>query len=385
MKKILILLSLLCLSAQLPAQEAAPPEKAREIAGKLATLMGDLKSKPFTFELDLENPQAIAKGDRGIVIIPAKGLTKKMISSAGKDAVPVGVLWTRGVAPSERGSPADKDKFLTAIFREGSKSIRVSAFHLGIATKDGGRQELLVYGKSADPILRTRLMDMPARQDVPFEVAVFGGDDSGASLLLSMLGKFQAELNITLTDDEVAYAAGKGVGGKAAEAAAILAQHLNKFDHVPAKIQGDGGKADLFEKSGVAILVIPDKRVSFERLSATKSEIALGQLWMKDAAPEVGGVAAPVDEIKRVEIEEGEKRMSLPQFLLTARPAGNGKLELSVYSGGKEPLLTVPFRKTDFGQSLPIELDGEEGGPNRGILALYVVGKYYAEIPVIPE
>jgi hypothetical protein len=200
MKKILSLICVAAFATTITAQDSLPTEKAREIARLLNGYAGELAKPPFRFEPDLQNAQGIAKDNRGMIFIPQKGLKASEVAKAGAEVVPVGMLWSRNVAPTRKGFPADPDQLREVTVSERGKKTAVFAFFVGIGTQEGGRQELLVYGAGQEPLLRSRVLSMPARQDAPVEMAVYG-DDTGAMLLLSLLGKYQAEVDIALVEE----------------------------------------------------------------------------------------------------------------------------------------------------------------------------------------
>ncbi|MFT4688007.1 MAG: hypothetical protein ACKVHO_18075 [Verrucomicrobiia bacterium] len=203
MKTLLSIICVAAIAATVTAQDSLPTEKARELARLLDSHRGDLANPPFKFDPDLQNAQGIAKDSNGMVIIPQKGLKQSDVAKAGSNMLPIAMLWCRNVAPVQKRSPIDVEKFRRVKVSERGQKIEVYAFFLGLATEEGGRQELRVYGAGAEPLLRSLIMTMPSRQDTPIEMAVFG-DDTGATLMLSLLGKYQTELNISIAGETVA-------------------------------------------------------------------------------------------------------------------------------------------------------------------------------------
>jgi hypothetical protein len=390
MKKLITIFAAVSVSVSTFAQEIAPIEKAREIVRLIDAQFGKLPDAPFTVELDLDQPQILVKEPHIGIAIPAKGLNAKTISNAGKVVVPIGMLWFKDLLPADGAIVAPTEETARSVqLVTDKKKVTVHPFFAKVRKNAGGRLELVLYGKSSqEPYLTSRLLPMPSRQDMPIELAAYGGDDTGAILMLSFAGKYQSEIKIVPQESQEEYVSsgkGEGTGSKADKVVRILSQHLNKFKAGHVKIDGNLGQADMFERNDVAALIIPDKGLTAEKLAKIgKKEIPVGQLWLKSLMPEVGGSSPADSDLKLVEVSDGDKSMELPQFLLTARRIGK-KLNLIVYSGAADPLMELPLEQFETGQSLPIELEGEARDNSSGLLSLYVMGKYHAKMIVIPR
>ncbi|MGB0582738.1 MAG: hypothetical protein ACPGVU_23885 [Limisphaerales bacterium] len=390
MKRILLtILSAACI-ANVSAQETAPIAKAREFARILTQKVDQLENKPFTLELDLEQPQVLAKDNRGGMVIPAKGLNADTIAKAGGKLVPVGLLWFRNLLPGSGAIAAADDRDVRSVeLQHDGKAVTMHPFFAGVQKGQRGL-DLVLFGKSSkEPYLKTRLRALPSRQKLPIELAAYPGDDTGAVLMVSIGGKYQAELSIVPHDTDERPVANSSKSGKAsskaAEAAHRLKGHLNDFKAKHVKVAGDPNNADLFEKNGIAVLIIPDKNLSADSLAKVgKKEIPLGQMWMKDLVPDVNGQFPADSDLKQVTLNADGKKHELAQFLLTAQRSGK-KLNLAVYSGAQEPLMAVPLADFETGNSLPIEVEGESRDDSTGLLNLYVLGKYHAKMVVRPD
>lgn len=392
MKKLLTVSLIAALISQVTAQDVVPIEKAREIARLITSKAGKLANPPFEIDLDLDQPQFLGKDSHGGIVIPAKGLTREQIANAGKDTVPVAMVWFRNLMPANGPIVApDKEGARVAEISDGKKIATVHPFFAGVRKNDSGRLELVLFGKSnREPFVSARLLSMPSRQEVPIELAAYGGDDTGAILVMSFVGKYQAEIKIVpheTPDEQIAGSAGpaKHSVSKASEAAHLLGEHLNKFKAKHVRINGDMNQASLFEKNDIAALIIPDKALTADKLnSAGKKEIPVGQLWLKNVAPDVDGRSAADSDLKYVEIRGDNKTVELPQFLLTAKRAGK-QLTLVIYSAEQEPLMALPLESLETRQSLPIELEGAPRDDSSGQLSLYLLGKFHAKMVVRPH
>ncbi len=390
MKKLITIIAAASVSVSAFAQEIAPIGKAREIVRLIDAQFGRLPDAPFAVELDLDQPQILVKEPHIGIAIPAMGLNAQMISNAGKAVVPVAMLWFKDLLPADGAvvAPAEEAARSVQLVTD-KKKVTVHPFFAGVRKNESGRLELVLYGKSAkEPYLKTLLSPMASRQELPIELAAYGGDDTGAILMLSFAGKYRAEIKIVPQESREEYVnsgKGDGTGSKTDKAVGILSQHLNKFKAGHVKIDGDLGQADMFERNDVAALIIPDKGLTADKLAKVgKKEIPVGQLWLKSLLPEVDGSSPADSDLKMVEVSDGDKSMKLPQFLLTARRSGK-KLNLIIYSGAAGPLMELPLEQFETGQSLPIELEGEARDNSSGLLSLYVTGKYHVKMIVIPQ
>ncbi len=387
MKKLLVCLTAFTVTAAAMGQEVMEMEKARQAVRKIAEQAGVLPNPPFKGEPDLDSPQIISKGEIAACILPMKGLADEQIRAATKDVVPVGMLWLRNLAPAAAGiAPVDEKQIRSKVISDGKKTVRLHPYFIGARTGKGDKLELVFFGKGAEPVISVPMTKMPSRHELPLELAAYGGD-GGATLVISLLGKYQAELKIIPNEgNEPEPQPEPKATSKAARAALQLRRFVNDFKNAPLKIDADVEKADMFELKEIGAVIVPHKGLSEKALAALgKGEIAVGQLWMKSIAPSVAGRLAADDELRLVNIEDSSGRsFELPQFLLTAR-SGKGGLELVVYSADKKPLLAVPLKAAKMEQTLPIELEGEGRGEGKGVLSLHLLGKYQAEFEVMPR
>ncbi len=380
MKRFLICLTVLTTSFSALAQEVVELEKARNAVRTISEKVGPLPNPPFKAEPDLDSPQIIRKGDIAAVIIPMKGLTGNQIRDIGKSVVPVGMLWLRNLTPAAAGiAPLEAKQMREVVVSEGNKSVRLHPYFMGARKAKGDKLELAFFGKGSEPVISVPIIKTPSRQELPLELAAFG-DDAGATLLISVLGKYQAELKIIPSEGNEPEPQPVSQAQKAAQ---LLRKFVNDFKSAPLKIDPDIAQADLFEMKEVGALIVPHKGLTAKALAgAGKKEMALGQLWMKTIAPSVGDRVATDKEMRLVTAsDDSGNSYELPQFLLTAR-AGKSGLDLIVYSADKMPLLAVPLKEAKMGQTRPIELEGAQRGEGRGVLTIYILGSYRAEIDV---
>src|SRR5262249_13339328 len=94
---------LLCVRAA-AAQERIPDDHAKMIAKPLVEASAKVKG-PLTVDVDADKPYAKRKDDHGALVLPATKLTAELITKAGKDIVPIGLLYVRELSLIREDKP----------------------------------------------------------------------------------------------------------------------------------------------------------------------------------------------------------------------------------------------------------------------------------------
>src|SRR5689334_7887707 len=90
---------------------------------------------------------------------------------------------------------------------------------------------------------------------------------------------------------------------RAEQAAKLLAAQAAKLKDVQLKTDVDTQKPYGLKKGELALLVIPDKNLSKERLNkAGKDVMVVGQLWLRGITPVAAGRATPADKLRLVKV-----------------------------------------------------------------------------------
>jgi hypothetical protein len=138
----------------------------------------------------------------------------------------------------------------------------------------------------------------------------------------------------------------------------------------------------------VALMIIPDKAFTADKLAATGEAITpVGQLWTADAIVAVSGRAPAKERLRFFTIKDGEGERKVQLYLVGASKNAQGALELIVFGKDKEPLIRIPIDKFPVGsQQVPIELSGHKNDEDSGTLTLSLLGQYKADILLVkPE
>lgn len=155
------------------------------------------------------------------------------------------------------------------------------------------------------------------------------------------------------------------------------------FDNLPLKTDVDGAKAFGMKAKQYAAVVIPEKGLTKESLAkAGKEVVPVGQLWLVKLSPVVKDATTTNDKLCMVTISVKDEDLRLCLLLLGARKSGETGLELVIYAKAKEPLLTLPLKKSDTKQALPLEIGVREGTSSLGLVDINILSEYQAALSV---
>jgi hypothetical protein len=184
------------------AQEQLSSEQLENAMKILKETNDGLKDLPLKVELNIDKPFGIKGHENvGLIVVPDKALTAEVISKAGKEIVPVGQLWMRGVVPAKEGKAVSSDKLRHLTVSDGKKDTRVELYLLG--ARRGEKTELVIYADGKEPLLVLPLEAGESGQNLPIEVAGKGEKDNeeSAALILKFLGKYKATMPIRIARD----------------------------------------------------------------------------------------------------------------------------------------------------------------------------------------
>jgi hypothetical protein len=177
------------------AQERVPPEEARVLAKLISLAAGKLKP-PVAIAADTDKPYAKRKDEYGAMFLPDKKLSAERLARAGKEIVPVAVLWTHQLAPVAGGKviPSEKLQGLSVTIKE--EKITLTVCYLGVRKGPKGGLELVVLSKDTTPLVTLPLEKAERKQELPIEfLATIEGNDR-AILTLGLLGKYKTKLTL---------------------------------------------------------------------------------------------------------------------------------------------------------------------------------------------
>lgn len=178
------------------AQEKLSREEALQYARIVSTDSNQLKSTPIVTDLDLNQPVVVKDEDYGGMVLPQKGLKVETVAAAGGTAIPIGQLWLHKLTPMRDGQPISSDKLRMARVKSDEGEITVPQCTLAVRKSAAGALELLILGKSTDPILTAPLKPIDLKQTTPLDIE---GEREGehGKMTLNLLGKYQAVVRMT--------------------------------------------------------------------------------------------------------------------------------------------------------------------------------------------
>ena len=94
------------------------------------------------------------------------------------------------------GTAVAKDSLRLVTVRAEGEEVTAPQCALAVRRNAGGKLELLVFGKSKEPILTLPLKSIDATQSSPLDLSAERDGDAG-KVTLKILGKYQATLSVT--------------------------------------------------------------------------------------------------------------------------------------------------------------------------------------------
>ena len=178
------------------AQDVLSREETLKIA-VMATLQGPAATDlPLTVDTDLKRGLAGHDGEYGLLILPETKLTADVIGAAGKQPIPVAHLWLRKLTPIVNGDPVETDKLRMVSVAHDGESFRAPLCVLGVRKGAGDGLELVLFGKSKEPLLAVPLSKTSRQQALPIEISAERESDSG-KVRFFLGGKYEATISVT--------------------------------------------------------------------------------------------------------------------------------------------------------------------------------------------
>jgi hypothetical protein len=160
-------------------------------------------------------------------------------------------------------------------------------------------------------------------------------------------------------------------------------EQLGKLGDAQIESDVDSDKVVAVRGEGGGAMVIPDKKLSKEKLAkAGQDVIPVGHLWLRKWTLVAGGKPVPNDKLRIVTIKVDGKDRPMPLLLLGVRKQQDKGLELVAYAKDNEPVLVVTLKPVDFVQELPLDLEWQRGEKQADPLTLTIFGKYRAVVPI---
>ncbi len=161
---------------------------------------------------------------------------------------------------------------------------------------------------------------------------------------------------------------------------AIISLDLKQMLDTPIPTDPDTKRPVAMREGEHGCLVLPESKLSAETIArAAKDPVAVGQLWLRQAAPVSNGQRVSAEKLRTVRVNVGDQTETAVLCALGVRKGAGDQLQLLVYGKEKEPILQVPLKSVSATQENPIELDGVLEGESARV-TLKLVGKYQATL-----
>ncbi len=195
MKRLVAMACVLCLVAGARAQEKVPPEMAQRYAKMFAPYAAKETDAPFKADVDPAKAVALKKDDAHAMVIPAKDLAEASLDKAGNDVVPVGQLWLRHLVPNLDGKRTPEDQLRIVHVEVNNEDHPLPLLLLGVR-KGADGPELVVYGKGKEALAHLPLKKADVKQEEPIDLGAKDVQDDTGTLVLTILGKWQASVPV---------------------------------------------------------------------------------------------------------------------------------------------------------------------------------------------
>jgi hypothetical protein len=133
------------------------------------------------------------------MVLPQKNLKTVGLASVGDAIVPIGQLWLYNLTPMREGQAVGSEKLRLVKVSADGETATVPQCALGVRKSRAGALELVIFGKSKEPLLTVPLKTVEAKQQLPIDLDAQRESDSGR-ITLKILGKYQATFDVTALD-----------------------------------------------------------------------------------------------------------------------------------------------------------------------------------------
>jgi hypothetical protein len=197
MKRLIITLSVLVLTATAMAQEHLPRQEALKYAFLVSVDLKNLQGTPIPTDVDVKRAVAMRDGDYGALVLPEAKLSVTAVANAGASVVPLGQLWLHRLTPMKDGSGIPEDSLRLVTVEAGQETGTAVQCALGVKGNGSGGLELLLYGKGQEPVLSVPLRQAESSNDAPISMDAERTGDEGGRIILRILGRYRASIPVT--------------------------------------------------------------------------------------------------------------------------------------------------------------------------------------------
>ena len=196
MKLLLLSLSLAVGFQFATAQERLSREEALKYAFVVSADLKQLQNTPIPTDVDVKLPVVMHDGDFGGMVLPEAKLTAEAVGKAGEKVMPVGQIWLLKLTPVREGEAVSAGKLRMVKLSHEGQEAEVAQCALGVRRASAGGLELLIYGKSTEPLITVPLKAIDGKEQPGIDLDA-ERDSAAGHITLTLVGKFKARFDVT--------------------------------------------------------------------------------------------------------------------------------------------------------------------------------------------
>ena len=163
---------------------------------------------------------------------------------------------------------------------------------------------------------------------------------------------------------------------EALQIACFASSDLKAMLNTPIPTDPDVKRPVAVKDGDYGVMVLPETKLSADVFAkAGKEAQPVGQLWLRNLAPENEGERVPQSKLHTVHVRTREQEAEAVCCALGVCKDANGGLQLLIYGSDKEPVAQVPMKSISGQQDNPIELSAARKDDD-GLITLRFLGKY---------
>jgi len=163
---------------------------------------------------------------------------------------------------------------------------------------------------------------------------------------------------------------------EALQAAFFASSDLKEMLNTPILTDPDIKRPVAVKDGDYGAMVLPEAKLSADAFAqAGKEAKPVGQLWLRNLAPENEGQRVPQSKLHTVHVRAMDQEADAVCCALGVCKDANGGLQLLIYGKDKEPVARVPLKSISGQQDNPIEMSAERKDDD-GLITLKFLGKY---------
>ncbi len=156
----------------------------------------------------------------------------------------------------------------------------------------------------------------------------------------------------------------------------LACSDLKEMLNTPIPTDPDVKRPVVMHDGDYGVMVLPEAKLSADTFAkAGKEARPVGQLWLRNLAPENEGQRVDQSKLRTVHVQARDQESDAVCCALGVGKDANGGLELLIYGKDKEPVMRVLMKSISGQQDNPVEMSCERKDDD-GLITLRFLGKY---------